>query len=264
MDLGRFLQVAWRFRLLLGVGFALATVVALFAFASLSTSGITPRETNVWRSASTLLVTQEGFPWGRAILDETVPLEGSRDETGQTESVPRFGDPGRYSGLAALYAELAKADEVQAEVAKGAKPGEYYESSVVQPPGSTAALPMIYILGYGPTPDDAIRTAERASTAFINYMEREQRANRISDDKRVDVVVTKAATTPEIFAKRSYVRPIILFLLISMFFLALAFGLENLRPKPPAQRVRDDEDELADLQELWPPEREPASARRTA
>ena len=121
---------------------------------------------------------------------------------------------------------------------------------------------MIYILGYGPTPKDAIATAERASKAFIGYMEREQKANKISDDKRVEVVVTKAATTPEIFEKRSFVRPIMLFLLISLCFLALAFGLENLRPRPPRERAV--EEEFADLQELWPPERESVPARRSA
>jgi hypothetical protein len=262
MDLGRFLQVAWRFKLLLAVGFSLATVVALLAYASVSPSGITPRETETWRSASTLLVTQEGFPWGRAILDETVPLSGTRDANGDFETVPRFGDPGRYSGLAALYAELAKADEVQAEVAKGAKPGQYYESMVVQQPGTTSALPMIYIMGYGPTPDEAIATAERASKAFIEYMDKEQTANKISDSKRVEVVVTKAATTPEIFEKRSFVRPIMLFLLISLLTLATAFGLENLRPRPRAPQPI--EDEFAELQELWPPEREPTPARRSA
>jgi hypothetical protein len=266
MDLGRFIQVAWRFRLLLGIGFTLAILLAVLSFARVGSGGLQPREQETWLSASTLLVTQEGFPWGRAILDETVPLQGTTDSNGESDVVPRFGDPGRYSGLASLYAELAKADEVQAEVAEGSKPGQYYESMVVQQPGSSASLPMIYIKGYGPTPEDATDTAGRASRAFIDYIEREQSKNKISDDKRVEVVVTKQATTPEIFKKRSFVRPIMLFLLVSMAFLALAFAFENLRTRRPQDEEL--EPEFADFDDLWGPEPEverqpePASSHR--
>jgi hypothetical protein len=264
MDLARFLQVAWRYKLLLGLGLGLATVVAVLSFARFDPGAgippLEPRENDTWLSASTLLVTQDGFPWGRAILDETVPLAGSQDDTGKPETVPRFSDPGRYSGLASLYAELAKADEVQAEVAKDAKPGQYYEAMVVQQPGTSSALPMIYIKGYGPSPESAIDVAGRASKAFIDYIEKEQRRNDISSEKRVEVVVTKEATTPEIFEKRSFVRPIMMFLLISMVFLALAFALENLRSRPPAKEGPAGVD---DWEELWQaPQAEPLPDRR--
>ena len=259
MDIGRFLQVAWRFKLVLGAGIALATLVALMSFVKLPSMEF--RENDRWLSASTLLVTQDGFPWGRAILDETVPLAGSQDESGQDATVPRFSDPGRYSGLAALYAELAKADEVQAKVLANAQPGESYESMVVQQPGATATLPMIYLKGYGPTPESAVAVAQRASNAFIEYLEDQQKKSGIDDTKRIEVSITSKFTPPQLFEKRSFVRPIMLFLLISMVTLALIFALENLRPRAQPEQ---DEFDVGELQDLWPPEAEPVSGRRSA
>jgi hypothetical protein len=236
MDLARFLQVVWRFRLMLAVGLITATVVSLASFVRITTSGVTYREKETWLTASTLLITQKGFPWGRAVLDEMIPIDAQGVKGATTELTPRFGDPGRYSGLAAIYAELAKGDAVQARVMARSQPGEYYQTMVVSPPGVNASLPMIYIKGYGPSPEAAVNIARRASNAFIDYLNKQQAAAGIAVDKRVDVLVTQKATPPELFQKRSMVRPIFLFLLISMGFLALAFALENLRPRArPAQ-----------------------------
>jgi hypothetical protein len=231
MDLNRYARVFWRFRLIMGIGLALATLVAVFSLGTPTLAGGKPsikyRESDVWLSASTLLVTQEGFPWGRAILDDVIEVENPGSDP---LVIPRFGDPGRYSGLAALYAELAKADEVQAVVAKGNKPGQYYEPMIVQQPGATATLPMIYLKGYGPSPEDAVDVANRASKAFIAYLEQVQDENEIGTNKRVEVEVTSKATPPQLFEKRSFVRPMFLFLLITTGFIALVFALENLRP----------------------------------
>ena len=77
MDLGRFISVAWRFRGLLAAGLLIATLVSVSALARVSISGgkptLTYREEESWTSASTLFITQSGFPWGRAILDEAQP-----------------------------------------------------------------------------------------------------------------------------------------------------------------------------------------------
>jgi hypothetical protein len=241
MDLARFLQVTWRFRLLLATGLLLATLVSVVSLVRITSSGVEYREQETYLTASTLLITQKGFPWGRAVLDEMIPIDAEGVDEGDVpkELTPRFGDPGRYSGLAAIYAELAKGDAVQAQVLKRSDPGEYYETMVVAPPGVNASLPMIYIKGYGPSPEAAEGVAQRASKAFINYLNRQQAAAGIPVDKRVDVLVTQKATPPELFQKRSMVRPIFMFLLISMGFLALAFALENLRPRarPHPQEV---------------------------
>jgi len=240
VDLGRFLSVAWRFRVLLAAGLMLATLISLASLARIGLDGVKPkltyREQESWTSASTLFITQSGFPWGRAILDDMITVE---NEGTDPISIPKYGDPGRYSGLAALYAELAKSDGVQAAVMKNSLPGEYVEPMVVQSPGSNTALPLMTLKAFGPTPEAAMDVAQRASKAFRKFLDREQAANGIPAEKRIKVVVTQRATNPELFEKRSIVRPVFLFLLINIGFLAFAFALENLRPRaqPTPQEV---------------------------
>jgi hypothetical protein len=235
MDLGRFISVVWRFRLLFAAGVLLACLVSITSLARISTSGIQYREQESWTSASVLFITQSGFPWGRAILDDMITIE---NENAPPTQLPKYGDPARYSNLAALYAELAKSDGVQAAVMKNSRPGEFVEPMVVSSPGASTALPLMTMKAFGPTPQSAMDTAQRASRAFRAFLDRQQASNGIPKSERIEVVVTQKATTPELFEKRSYVRPIFLFLLINMGFLALAFALENLRPRAvPAQRA---------------------------
>jgi hypothetical protein len=231
MDLGAFIRVAWRFRALLAGGILLATVVAMLSVGRVQLidgkPAFTFRQPEVWLSTSTVLVTQDGFPWGRAVLDEMIKVDSG---TAEPTLVPRFGDQGRYAGLAALYAELAKGDAIQRSVAQRSIPGQRYEPVVVEATGGTP-MPLLYFNGYGPSAEAAIDVAKRSSNAFRNFLTEQQTRSGIRRDKRVEVVVTQQAGPPTVFEARSYVRPLFLFLLISMAFLALAFALENFRPR---------------------------------
>jgi hypothetical protein len=229
MDLSAYLRVALRYKRLLLVGLLLATAISAYSFLRIGPDGVSYRQGETYLSASTLFVTQAGFPWGRSVLDEMIRVQ-SAEGTPDT-FVPKYGDPGRYSGLAALYAELAKGDAVQREVMKTSGPGEYYDASVVKSVDAGASLPMIYMKGYGPSAEASIAMANRAADAFREYLADQQGREDIPENKRVEVVVTQRAGGAEVFEARSFVRPIFLFLLISMAFLALAFGLENLRPR---------------------------------
>lgn len=234
MDLNLLFKVFWRFRALLALGFALAALLALTSLFRIELAGGLPsvsyRDDEIWLSTSTVLVTQDGFPWGRAVLDDVATGEAG-DAAGQTS--PRFGDDGRYVSLAAVYAELAKGDAIVREVAKDSTPGQTYESLAVQTPAGDG-MPMIYFNGYGPTPGAAADVARRSSEAFRRYLSAQQARSDIPADKRVDVAVTQQATPPTLSEGRSVVRPLFLFLLVAIAFVALAFALENLRPRPRA------------------------------
>ena len=108
--------------------------------------------------------------------------------------------------------------------------GASYEPTVVKSSDGGSVLPLIYITGYGTTPEMAKYAANLATAAFRQYLGTKQAEARIPDDKRVEVVVTNRATTAELFEPRSIVRPIFLFLLVLMSTIALVFVLENLRP----------------------------------
>lgn len=232
MDLSVYFRVIGRFWTLLVCGLLLAFALALMSFVRIEFDGATPKLTHraseTWLSASTLFVTQEGFPWGRSILDDTVRVDGTDGPT----FVPRYGDPGRYSGLAQLYAALARSDAVNRVVMRGAAPGARYEPDVVRSADNSTVLPLIYMKGYGRSPEVAEAMANRAADAFRVYLRREQARNRIPEAKRVEVVVTSRASSAELFVARSMVRPIFVFLLVLLGFVALAFVLENLRPGP--------------------------------
>lgn len=231
MDLGTWFRVAWRFRTLLAAGFLLATFVALAAFVRVDTSGGRPtlsyRENPVYSSRSTLLVTQKGFPWGRAILDEMVRIE---NEGGEPALVPRFGDAARYAGLAGLYAELAMGDAVEREVMSISRPGQRFTAEVAREEATGSAMPLVYIDGYGPSAEAASDVANRAVKAFQAHLEEQQNESGIEPNRRVELVVSAQASEAELFASRSLVKPVFLFLVIMSVFVAVAFALENLRP----------------------------------
>jgi hypothetical protein len=233
VDLALYLRVLWRWRVIVLAGLTVGLLLAVTSMARIDFDGavprFTPRTDEVWLSASTIFVTQDGFPWGRTIFDETIEVEGS---DGEPTFIPRFADPGRLSGLAVLYTELAKSDEVRRAFLMSAPPGVTYEPVVVKSTDGSSTLPMIYMKGYGPTAALAEFAANHATTAFRRYLGSKQAEARISRDKRVETVVTSRATPAELFEPRSIVRPIFLLLLVLMASIGLAFVLENLWPRP--------------------------------
>ena len=232
MDISLYLRVLWRFRVVVLLGIVVGALLALVSISRVTFDGVkpelAPRQDEVWRSASTLFVTQDGFPWGRTIFDESIKVDGV--DGAQPTFIPRFADPGRLSGLAVLYTELAKSDEVRRAFLRKAPLGARYEPTVVKSSDGGSVLPLIYITGYGKTPQMAQYSANLATASFRQYLGTKQAAARIPDDKRVEVVVTNRATTAELFEPRSVVRPVFLFLLVLMSTIALVFVLENLRP----------------------------------
>jgi hypothetical protein len=242
MDLAVYLNVLWRHRLLIAAGLAVAFVLAFLSFARVDLNGVTPevshRQQEVWRSASTLFVTQEGFPWGRSILDDVIKV-GGKDGL-PPAYIPRYGDPGRYSGLAQLYAALARSDEVQRAVLRNSPPGARFTTDVAKSADNSTVLPLIYMTGYGNSPQSAQAIADRAARTFRAYLAKQQTANGIPPSRRVQVTQLSGASEPELFEARSLVRPAFVFLLIVTIFVALAFVAENAgftRPSP-AGRMR--------------------------
>ena len=251
MDLGVYMRVLWRFKFLVAIGLTLGLLLAVLSTVRIDVHGakidFSYRGDEVWRSSATVFVTQEGFPSGRAILDEMIRVEA---EGAPPSFVPRYSEDGRYSGLAEIYAELAKSDAVRRAVLAGSPPGANYQPDPVTA-SSGSVLPLMYMTGYGKSPEVAVAIANRATTAFRDYLAEEQARNGISDEKRVEVVVIRRANGAELFKARSFVRPIFAFLLITMVSVAMAFVLENIRP-----RVRPAPDVL--------PAEHPARARRSA
>jgi hypothetical protein len=214
MDLAAHLAVLWRHRLLVTVGLIAAVLLALFSLARVDFDGGKPslsyRSNEVWHSASTLFVTQEGFPWGRAVED------GS------------FGDSERYADLAQLYTALATSDAVNQAVMANAPEGTSYGPEVAD--DGSDVLPLIYMNGFGPSAEAASTIANRAAETFRTYLASEQARNGIPPNRRVKVELTSRASEADLVTPRSMVRPIFLFLLVFMIAIAMPFVIESIRP----------------------------------
>lgn len=209
MDLGLFARVLWRFRIVTGIGLALAIGLTAMAFLS-------GGHKEQWVSYETMLVTQRGF------------TEGSIDAVG--------ADPSRLTLLAVLYSQFTSADSVTEELWPHGAHGERVEAApVLELPGSSsaAALPIISIAAFSSTPAGAQRLAVRAASALRAYVETRQASNAIPVPKRVRLspIATADRHAPTLWKGASKTLPIVVFLTVLIATIGLAFVLENLRPR---------------------------------
>jgi hypothetical protein len=224
MDLALYARVLWRFRILVLLGAAFGIVLASLSFVRVDFDGGAPRLTppeTTWQSDATLFVTEEGFPWGRSVL------EASPTETGES---PRFSDPGRFSGLASLYARLAVSDEMH-EILQREGPLEGTYRAVQARSEDGTYLPLVVIIGYSDSAEGAVLLSNRVATAFQSFLRRLQIENGIPASDRVQVPLVNQAMVATVFDSPSVVKPLFVLLLVLSATIGLAFVLENLRPR---------------------------------
>jgi len=231
MDLRLYFGVIWRFKLLVVTGLVLALALAILSVVRISSHGFVYRQAELWSSTARLGVTQNGFPWGRLFAQQTgangapTPVEQSN----KAGDIP-IADPNRFKDLAIFYAEIATSDPVRRLMLKnGPVRGKIVATPVVVQ--SNYTLPLIDLMAIADSPRAAIALARRGSSALTTYLETQQRAN---DVPATDRVVLQEVLTPrkaKIFAPRSKTMPIVIFLAVMFATIALAFLLENLRPR---------------------------------
>jgi hypothetical protein len=214
VDLRLYFQVLSRFRWLIAFGLVLANALALLTIARVDGS-LPPRfeyrEQEIWESKSRVVLTQPGFPWGRAILK------------------PEQGDPGRLYGLADLYAQFAKSDRAR-ELAErdGPLPGSFTAEAVA---GAQGSLPFVTITGTSTSPGAAMEVADRGADALRRYVVSYQNAARIKPKSRVYLDTVWGARPAQLVQPRRMTLSVVVFLTVMMAVIALAFVLENLRPR---------------------------------
>lgn len=217
MDLQLFLRVIWRFRVLVAFG-----LVAAIGLAALSVVKTQVR----YQSKSTLLVTQSGFPWGRA-AEQFVPSGRSAAPATPT------GDQTRLTNLASLYSQLANSDQVHAIVAQsGPIDGQITAAPIVPTFSSTGpTLPLLTITAVADSPRAATSLARRESAALQTYLRSHQDDAHIADSNRVLVQVLRQPGGATVAQGPKLTLPIFIFLAVMIPVIGLAFVLENLRPR---------------------------------
>jgi hypothetical protein len=234
MDLERYVRVAWRFKYLVLGGFLLACVMAVLAVARPSFDhgfALTYRDPPTYKSSATLLITQQGFPWGRSV---SAYLPGDQ-KTGQP-SVPA-NDPVRLATLTGLYAQLATSDRVRQRLTPQERRDGSITVTAVPAPAYTQSgvLPLLRLEARAPTRPQAVAFATQATTAFQDWLREEQDQGSVAQDERVVVDVVTKASAPVVATKPKKTTGVVVFLAIMAAVLGVAMVLENLRPRKTAE-----------------------------
>ena len=232
MELSVYGRVLWRFRHLVMVGMAFALLLAILSYYKVSLDGgpiLSPRKQEIWQAQSTLFLTQPGFPAGRT--EQPLVLKKVGD---QETPVAKYSDPGRFTPLAALYARLANSDEVRRRVSAGADAPEGTYNAVPTADtnyGAVNPLPMVSIFGSASTPAAAIEITRRATDVFASYFRAQQAEASIPTDQRVQLELLSSASETQLIDPRKKTLPIVVLLAGLFATIALAFVLDNARPR---------------------------------
>jgi hypothetical protein len=240
MNLSRHASVLWRFRRVTAVGVVVGIALAVLAGYQVSSSGLTPRGSEVWTANSQILVTQPGFPEGRVTLptaqdgnavtqDGELASEGSGDPSDQVE----FADPGRLAALGDLYSKFLTSDEVLRRVPEHPPAAAVIASPFASSQGGQV-LPVIQLTTMGPSARLAQTTNVHTYEALLKYLDEELDANDVPKARRVDL---KMIVRPEVMltSKPKPTASVLVFMLVMLGTVAITHILEALRNRRQTQ-----------------------------
>lgn len=237
MSIPLYLAALWRHRILVGTGTVIAFALGFLSFGVPAFSDghltIHYREAETWSSASTVFVTQKGFPWGRTYLLSTSPGNGAPPT--------QLGDPTRFASLAVLYTELANSDQVRAFMRRSGPIAGDLQAVTVVPPVAAPPLPLIRLVATTKSRESAVALARRYTNAFQASLREQQVQAGIPPDQRVLIQVTQRASKATLDSGRSKAMPMMIFFTVMFAVVALALVLDNLGRRvymaPSAERA---------------------------
>jgi hypothetical protein len=230
MDLPLFARVMKRHPFVVFVGVTLAIALSALTLLRVGTAGATYRQQQQWVSYTTLMVTQEGFPWGN--------LSGL-----SPQQIP-YADAGRLGGLAVLYSQFVTSDPVRKIMLEQGPINGTLEAAAVPASKnsfSSDPLPFVRIAALSPSANEAPVLATRAADALTTYLEAQQTAAAIKPSARVLLQTSTAATTATLYKKRSKALPIVVLLSLLIATILVAFVVENVRAREDVDRSSSDE-----------------------
>jgi hypothetical protein len=229
MDLRLFGRVIWRFRLIVGIGLFAAVLLATFSYVKVSFAhGLRYRSQQQWVSYTRLFVTQPGFGWGSSVIN---PKGGGNGNQANELGIQQASEV-RLSALATVYANLADSDPVLAIMQRrGPIHGVIQAAALPVAQGSDAVLPIIQIAGIAASPKASLDLSANAADALRDFLALQQAKNGIAPSQRIVLQVVNKAGGTKVFAARKKTLPIVVFLTVALAVIALAFMLENLRPR---------------------------------
>jgi hypothetical protein len=222
------------------VGVVVSMLAALFVYARPGWDvgpTLTPRTPEVWKASSTLQLTREGFPAGRAVDDPT---------NANT-------DPGRLSNLAVLYSELAVGDSVRTLAeSRGKIRGDIAAEPVIFDIGqfsTPVVLPMVRISVTAPTAPEALQGSTQVANALQRYVTSGQAKAKIPPRARVVIQTARSGrlpgSAPLLVSGPSKAVPIVVFALMVGLLLMAVFALDNYRTNADEESERSHQDAVS-------------------
>jgi hypothetical protein len=231
MDTTLLLRVVARFKLVVAGGFVIALTLAFLSTARVSLNGGSPhvsyRKSEQWASYARILVAQPGFTVGSTF----VPKNGGANATQALDT--RSAADSRMTGLATIYASFVTSDEVLKLIQPhGVLRGELQSSVLPVGPNGGGLLPIVSIAALDDSKRTALALGDKATAALRTYVDQQQQQNGVPPDQRVQLIVLNKPGQLTLIKPRSTTLPIAVFIVALFASVALAFLLENLRPRP--------------------------------
>jgi hypothetical protein len=234
MDLDRHIAILWKRRRIVIGGIILALVTALLAAYQPSSSGLVRRGSEQWSSSSLVLVTQQGFPWGRVTLPGA-PAPGTTSITPDATTTDpsnlnhlKFADPTRFSSLAMVYSVMSYSDRVRAGLPGNPAP-EQITAVPFDPTGrGDAQMPIIQVTTLAASAAAADKLNRETVVGLRKVIVNEQEQNQIPAKDRVQLQTLKEPAPPLLVAGRSWTSSMLAFLLCIGAAIALAHIAEGL------------------------------------
>jgi capsular polysaccharide biosynthesis protein len=236
MDLHRHIRLLWRSKLLITAGAVVGILLGILASYKVSGTGLEVRNQPLYTSQTKLMVTQNGFPWGRTTLPGSAPstIPSSEDESQgapkSTDGTINFADPGRLATLAWMYSHFLMGDQVRSMI-KNPPEDLAIDAAPLTAGGnmSAGALPLIGLTISTHDAEQAQRLSREVPDALERYLAKEQSASKTSPGDRVEITVVNKSQGPMAGKSKAMMMSLVVFMMALAAAVALAYILENLR-----------------------------------
>lgn len=226
MDLRLYIRVLSRWRWLVVAGSCLAVLAALAVTFKVDSDGVGFRESKTYSAIEDVLLTERGFPVGRATVGGTGDPAGAADVAAAAAA-----DSSRLIELAGVYVQLASSDPVVAIMEESGPVDGALEAVQFTADDGRSGLPLIRLTALADTGEEAVSLVRRNTKAFRQYVTARQVAADIPPAERIVLTPIRRADEAELTSGRSIVTPVIVFLAIIAVTCGAAFLAENLRPR---------------------------------
>lgn len=229
-----------RYWWLLLVGVGVATIAAIAAVYRVDFGSVPPtlekRAQVTYTASARLLVTSAEAPYFRTTVPRTT--EGPESEAGETPATTFRSAPdlGTLISTANLYPVLIESDEVQRirQEMAGLLPGSVTARAIYAVSSANrfelSQVPVVEIYASAGTYSGAVDLAQATVEAFKTYIDRNQDAASLEGDERILLQDLQRAEDAIATGGSSLSLPLMLFVVVSAAFAALAIVLDRLFP----------------------------------